>query len=168
MHQTITEEAVEELRPNLHHVYVDLFISTIKYYKIMLFIDNNTMSDSDSESSEEHSSSECSTDSSDDDKLEMVKLNNNQVLLPQGLCEKKDIFNEFFARSWSALGESNQKHLRQFLPKFPEGNEEQEQNITLQKLFKGENFKFSSPLDNFYEHLKDGHYRPDIAKMRSV
>ncbi|KAF2900365.1 hypothetical protein ILUMI_05821 [Ignelater luminosus] len=39
-------------------------------------------------------------------------------------------------------------------------------NVTLYKLFNNEVFRFASPLQEFHEHLKAGHYRPDIAKMR--
>ncbi|XP_017769715.1 PREDICTED: nuclear factor related to kappa-B-binding protein [Nicrophorus vespilloides] len=124
------------------------------------------MMDSDSSSSEEHSSSECSTDSSDDDQMEEVLVGNARLELPQGMCEKREIFDEFFSsNTWNLLSESNKQHLKQFLPKFPD-NDDQEKNTTLAMLFAGEQFKFTSPLDDFYDHLKAGHYRPDIAKLR--
>lgn len=119
-----------------------------------------------SDSSSEHTSSDCSTDSSDDEKLETVQVSGTRIQIPQGLCERKNIFQEFFSlHSWNSLSESNKQHLKKFLPTFPE-NDEQEKNNTIQKLFSGEVFKFSNPLSEFHDHLKAGHYRPDIAKMR--
>lgn len=35
-------------------------------------------------------------------------------------------------------------------------------------LANGCRFRFSSPLEEFYEHLKAGHYRPDIARMKML
>ncbi|KAB0799407.1 hypothetical protein PPYR_07287 [Photinus pyralis] len=118
-------------------------------------------------SSEEQSSTECSTDSSDDDeKLETAQVCGVRIQLPQGLCERKDIFNEFFSAStWNLLSEEHKQHLNSFLPTFPE-NDEHEKSVTLSKLFNNEIFRFTSPLAQFHEHLKAGHYRPDIAKMR--
>ena len=123
------------------------------------------MSDTDS-SSEEHSSTESTTDSSDDEKLETVQACGRQVQIPQGLCEKKDVLREFLSmQMWSSLSDTNKQHLSKFLPTFPE-NDEQEKSNTMQKLLGGEVFRFNNPLDNFHEHLKAGHFRPDIAKMR--
>ncbi|KAK5643642.1 hypothetical protein RI129_007487 [Pyrocoelia pectoralis] len=124
------------------------------------------MMDSES-SSEDQTSTECSTDSSDDDeKLETAQVCGVRIQLPQGLCERKDIFNEFFSAStWNLLSEEHKQHLNSFLPTFPE-NDEHEKAVTLSNLFNNEIFRFSSPLTQFHEHLKAGHYRPDIAKMR--
>lgn len=123
--------------------------------------------ESDESSSEDRTtSSDSSTDSSDDEKLETVHLCGSRFQLPQGLCERTDIFYEFFsAQTWNSLSEVNKQHLRDFLPTFPE-NDEQEKNVTLQKLFDGDTFRFTNPLQDFHNHLKAGHYRPDIAKMR--
>ncbi|KAF5284990.1 hypothetical protein FQR65_LT02301 [Abscondita terminalis] len=118
-------------------------------------------------SSEDQSSTECTTDSSDEDeKLETAQICGVRIQLPQGLCERKDIFNEFFSAStWNLLSEEHKQHLNSFLPTFPE-NDEHEKAVTLTKLFNKEVFRFTSPLNEFHDHLKAGHYRPDIAKMR--
>lgn len=118
-------------------------------------------------SSEDQTSTECSTDSSDDDeKLETAQICGARIQLPQGLCERKDIFNEFFSiHTWNLLSEVNKQHLKSFLPTFPD-NDEHEKNVTLYKLFNNEVFRFTSPLDKFHENLKAGYYRPDIARMR--
>ncbi|KAF5302938.1 hypothetical protein FQA39_LY02118 [Lamprigera yunnana] len=123
--------------------------------------------DTETSSSEEQSSTECSTDSSDEDeKLETAQICGVRIQLPQGLCERKDVFNEFFSAStWNLLSEEHKQHLNSFLPTFPE-NDEHEKAVTLTKLFNKERFRFTSPLNEFHEHLKAGHYRPDIAKMR--
>lgn len=119
-----------------------------------------------SDSSSEHTSSDCSTDSSDDEKLETVQVSGARIQIPQGLCERKTIFQEFFSLdTWNSLSDSNKQQLKKFLPSFSE-NDEHEKSNTIQKLFNGEVFKFSNPLSDFHDHLKAGHYRPDIAKMR--
>lgn len=122
--------------------------------------------DSDS-SSEENSTSDCSTESSDDDTLETAQLSENvRIQLPQGLCEHRDVFQELLSpQTWNSLSETHRQHLKRFLPKFPE-NDEQEKARTLQKLFNGEEFRFESPLIKFHDQLKAGNFRPDIAKMR--
>lgn len=122
--------------------------------------------DTDSSSEDHTSSSDCSTDSSDDEKLESVQICGTRLQIPQGLCERADVFKEFFSPyTWNSLSEVQKQHLKNFLPTFPE-NDEHEKNVTLQKLLTGDVFRFSSPLMDFHEHLKAGHYRPDIAKMR--
>lgn len=120
-------------------------------------------------SSDDNSSSDCTTDSSDDDQLEAAQLTANVRLnLPQGLCEHRDVFQEFFsAHTWNSLSDSQKQHLRRLLPSFPD-NDEHEKTVTLQKLFNGEAFRFESPLARFHENLKAGYFRPDIAKMRHI
>lgn len=120
-------------------------------------------------SSDDNSSSECSTDSSDDDQLEAAQLTPNiQLHLPQGLCEHREVFQEFFsAHTWNCLSDTQKQHLRRFLPNFPE-NDDHEKTVTLQKLFNGEVFRFESPLLRFHNELKAGYFRPDIAKMRHM
>lgn len=126
-----------------------------------------------SSSSEDLSSSDCELedDSSyedDSEKFETSKICGATLQLPQGLCESKDIFKEFFSlKTWNSLSEINKQHLKNFLPCFPE-NDDQEKNVTLQKLFNREQFRFNSPLMQFQEKLRAGHFRPDIAKMRRV
>lgn len=122
-------------------------------------------------SSEEISSSECETESScedDTENLETAKICGVTLQLPQGLCESREIFKELFSiKTWNSLSEINKQHLKTLLPHFPE-SDEQEKNLTLQKLFNKEKFRFNSPLYDFHDKLKAGFYRPDIAKMRSL
>lgn len=96
-------------------------------------------------SSEEISSSECETESSCEDEgesLETAKICGATLQLPQGLCESKEIFKEMFSlKTWNSLSEINKQHLKSFLPFFPE-NDDQEKNITLQKFFNKEKFRF--------------------------
>ena len=54
-----------------------------------------------------------------------------------------------------------------FLPTFPD-NDGEEKEETLRRLFARENVRFGSPLSDFQVQLKNGYYRPDIAKMRSL
>lgn len=68
-------------------------------------------------------------------------------------------------RTWDALSEEHKEHLKTFLPKFPE-NEEEEKEKTVKMLFNHEPFHFTSPLGDFYNNLRQGNYRPDIAKMK--
>lgn len=92
-------------------------------------------------SSEENSSSECSTDSSDDDRLESAQIGDVRLQIPQGLCERQELFqNVFSAQTWNSLSESSRQHLRKFLPNFPE-NDDQEKASTLQRLFNGSHSK---------------------------
>ncbi|XP_044747867.1 nuclear factor related to kappa-B-binding protein isoform X2 [Coccinella septempunctata] len=122
----------------------------------------------DSNSSEDSCVSEYSTESSDEDGMEVAQINGAKLLLPQGLCDKEDVFKEFFSPNlWNSLSNENKTHLKAFLPKFPE-NDEEEKNITLERLFKFEKFKFNSPLQQFHENLKAGYFRPDIARMRNM
>ncbi|KAK6621385.1 hypothetical protein RUM43_011691 [Polyplax serrata] len=109
------------------------------------------------------SSQACSADAG---RLEVASIMGEQFELPQGLAENADIFKEFFSVStWQSLNSSERAYLQQFLPTFPE-NDSYEKNITLRRLFNRENFKFGSPLLKFHNHLKNGHYRPDIAHLR--
>lgn len=121
-----------------------------------------------SNSSEDSCASEYSTESSDEDGMEVAQINGTKLLLPQGLCDKEDVFKEFFSVNlWDSLSDENKAHLQKFLPKFPE-NDEHEKSVTLEKLFKFEKFKFDSPLQQFHENLKAGYFRPDIARMRNM
>ncbi|KAJ4431725.1 hypothetical protein ANN_20327 [Periplaneta americana] len=92
-----------------------------------------------------------------------------RLQLPQGLCENKNIFKEFFSyRTWrECFTEQQRQHLKNFLPTFPE-KDAQEKEETLQRLFARANMRFGSPLSDFQAQLKNGYYRPDIAKMRSL
>lgn len=118
--------------------------------------------DSSSSSDEDLSSSECDTDSSSNEtqseNYEEAKLFGQRFQLPQGLCENKNVFKELFSpRLWNSLSDANRQHLKKFLPNFPE-NDSGEKNITLQKLFGGENIGFSNPLDDFHKSLRAGNY----------
>ncbi|XP_023018228.2 uncharacterized protein [Leptinotarsa decemlineata] len=118
--------------------------------------------------SSEDTSSDYSTESSDDDGMETAQINGVKIQLPQGLCERQDIFREIFStETWNSLSDVNRQHLQTFLPNFPE-NDELEKTKTLQRLFDFEPFKFNSPLVKFHDDLKAGYFRPDIARMRGI
>lgn len=122
----------------------------------------------DNSSSEDTSSSDYSTESSEDDGMEIAQIGNVKIQLPQGLCERQDIFREILStETWNSLSEENRQHLQTFLPNFPE-DDELEKTKTLQRLFDFEVFKFTSPLVKFHDDLKAGYFRPDIARMRKI
>ena len=119
-------------------------------------------------SGESSSSSETSSGSSegDDEVLEPVRILGQSLELPQELCEDYSVFKEFFSmKTWDALEDKHKEELSKFLPKFTE-NEEEEKEKTIKMLFNHEPFHFTSPLGDFYNNLRQGNYRPDIAKMR--
>ncbi|CAG9861733.1 unnamed protein product [Phyllotreta striolata] len=119
-------------------------------------------------STSEDSSSDYSTESSDDDGMEVAQIGNVRLQLPQGLCERQDIFREILStETWNSLSEDNRQHLQTFLPNFPE-DDELEKTKTLQRLFDFDVFKFTSPLVKFHDDLKAGYFRPDIARMRKI
>lgn len=119
-------------------------------------------------SSTEDSSSDYSTESSEDDGMETAQINGIKINLPQGLCERQDIFKEIFTSEvWNSFSDENKQHLQTFLPNFPE-NDELEKTKTLQRLFDFDTFKFYSPLAKFHNDLKAGYFRPDIARMRKI
>ncbi|CAB3247344.1 unnamed protein product [Arctia plantaginis] len=119
-------------------------------------------------SGESSSSSETSSGSSevDDEVMEPVRILGQSLELPQELCEDYSVFKEFFSmKTWDALEDKHKDELSKYLPKFTE-NEEEEKEKTLKMLFNHEPFHFTSPLGDFYNNLRQGNYRPDIAKMR--
>ncbi|KAG5890077.1 hypothetical protein JTB14_003641 [Gonioctena quinquepunctata] len=118
--------------------------------------------------SSEDSSSDYTTESSDDDGMETAQVHGMKIQLPQGLCERQDIFREIFStETWNSLSDVHRQHLQTFLPNFPE-NDDLEKTKTLQRLFDFETFKFNSPLVKFHDDLKAGYFRPDIARMRGI
>ncbi|KAJ8947525.1 hypothetical protein NQ318_005002 [Aromia moschata] len=122
----------------------------------------------DEKTSSEDSSSDYSTESSEDDGMETAQINGFKIQLPQGLCERQDIFKELFTTEvWNSLSDVHRQHLQTFLPNFPE-NDELEKTKTLQRLFDLDVFKFNSPLVKFHNDLKAGYFRPDIARMRKI
>lgn len=121
----------------------------------------------DSDTSDD-TSSDYSTESSDDDGMETAEICGTKLQLPQGLCERKDIFLSVLSgETWNSLSDNNKEHLQTFLPNFPE-NDDEEKSKTLEKLFNCDNFCFNNPLEKFHEDLKAGYFRPDIANMRRI
>nr|CAI5841229.1 unnamed protein product [Callosobruchus analis] len=119
-------------------------------------------------SSSEESSSDYSTESSEDDGMETAQINDVKLQLPQGLCEKQEIFRDIISTEvWNSLSDENRQHLQTFLPNFPE-NDELEKTKTLQRLFDFDVFHFNSPLVKFHDNLKAGYFRPDIARMQKI
>ncbi|XP_061718248.1 nuclear factor related to kappa-B-binding protein [Cydia pomonella] len=119
-----------------------------------------------SSSSESCSGSGSGSSEPDEDLTEPVRLLGQSLELPQELCENYGLFKEFFSfKTWEALEDTHKEQLMKYLPKFVQ-NDEEEREKTLKMLFDHEPFHFTSPLEVFYSNLKQGNYRPDIAKMR--
>ncbi|XP_041981086.1 nuclear factor related to kappa-B-binding protein isoform X2 [Aricia agestis] len=117
--------------------------------------------DSSSSSDSSSGSSEC-----DEEVTEAVRILGQTLELPQDLCEDYSVFREFFSmKTWESLDDKHKEYLRTLLPQFKEDDEE-EKDTTLDMLFNCEPFHFSSPLDIFFNNLRQGNYRPDIARMR--
>ncbi|KAL4715763.1 hypothetical protein ACJJTC_006342 [Scirpophaga incertulas] len=118
------------------------------------------------ESSTSSSGSTSGSSDSDDEVMEPVRIMGNTLELPQDLCENYTIFKEFFSmKTWESLEDKHKEKLIKHLPKFS-GNEAEEREKTIKMLFNHEPFHFTSPLSVLYNNLKQGNYRPDIAKMR--
>ncbi|XP_046967985.1 nuclear factor related to kappa-B-binding protein isoform X1 [Vanessa cardui] len=124
--------------------------------------ENSYSSESSSSSSDSSSgSSEC-----DEEVTEPVRILGHTLELPQELCEDYSIFKEFFSmKTWDSLEDKHKEYLKEFLPTFPE-NDEEEKETTIKMLFNFEPFHFKSPLNQFFGNLRQGNYRPDIARMR--
>lgn len=117
------------------------------------------------ESSSSSGSSSASTEG-EDEAMEMVRILGQTIELPQELCEDYGVFREFFSmKTWEELEDDHKESLKELLPKFPE-NDMEEKEKTIKMLFECEPFHFTSPLDDFFNNLRQGNYRPDIAKMR--
>lgn len=98
--------------------------------------------------------------------LEPVKILGHTLELPQDLLEDYGIFKEFFSlKTWESLEDKHKEHLKNFLPKYSD-NDEEEKEKTIKMLFNREPFHFTSPLSDFHNNLRQGNYRPDIAKMK--
>lgn len=123
--------------------------------------ENSYSDDSSSSSDSSSGSSDC-----DEEVTEPVRILGHTLELPQELCEDYSIFKEFFSmKTWESLEDKHKEYLKEYLPKFPE-NDEEEKDTTLKMLFNFEPFHFKSPLNNFFSNLRQGNYRPDIARMR--
>ncbi|XP_060849456.1 uncharacterized protein LOC132928660 [Rhopalosiphum padi] len=133
----------------------------------------STSGTSSSGSSQSGSDSE-STSTADEDetislKTETVIANKTELSLPAGMCEDEEVFKQLFSvNSWVCLSDLQKQHLKNFLPTFSE-NDLMEKEITLRMLFGGKSFRFGvNPIDDFHDKLKNGHFRPDIVKMKSL
>ncbi|XP_049874798.1 nuclear factor related to kappa-B-binding protein isoform X2 [Pectinophora gossypiella] len=119
-----------------------------------------------SESSSSSSESAGGSSEGEEEVMEPVTILGHTLELPQELCEDYGVFKEFFSmKTWDSLSDEHKEHLKQFLPSFPE-NDDEEKEKTVKMLFNFEPFHFTSPLDDFFSNLRQGNYRPDIAKMR--
>ncbi|VVC97481.1 unnamed protein product [Leptidea sinapis] len=118
------------------------------------------------ESSSSTSDSSTETSDSEEEVMESIRVLGQDLELPQDLCEDYSLFTEFFSmNTWDSLEENHKKILLELLPKFPE-NDDEEKQTTLKMLFNHEPFHFTSPLTCFFRNLRQGNYRPDIARMR--
>ncbi|XP_052742079.1 nuclear factor related to kappa-B-binding protein isoform X2 [Bicyclus anynana] len=123
-------------------------------------------SSSESNSSSSSSNSTSASSEYDEEVTEPVRILGQTLELPQELCENYDIFKEFFSmKTWECLEDKQKEYLKEFLPTFPD-NDEEEKETTIKMLFNFEPFHFKSPMNHFFTNLKQGNYRPDIARMR--
>lgn len=68
------------------------------------------------------------------------------IMIPFGLPQPDIFFSVMSESTWSeVLSDSQRRHLRQFLPQFPENNVG-EQEKTISDLFNDRNFNFGNPL----------------------
>ncbi|CAG4952800.1 unnamed protein product [Colias eurytheme] len=114
------------------------------------------------------SSSDSSSESSDSEEelMEPIRILGQTLELPQDLCEDPALFKEFFSmKLWDSLDDRHKEYLKELLPTFSE-NDEEEKETTIKMLFNHEPFHFTSPLTCFFRNLRQGNYRPDIARMR--
>lgn len=128
-----------------------------------------TTSSSDSCGEEEEEESRMGDLGSYQEPVESIKVLKQRFDLPKGLCANEAVFNEFFSMDlWNELGPDVRQHLAQnFLPKFPE-NDREEKEITIQRFFNRESFRFgNSPLDEFQHNLEEGNYLLDVAKYKA-
>ncbi|KAJ0176108.1 hypothetical protein K1T71_008282 [Dendrolimus kikuchii] len=119
-------------------------------------------------SGDSSSSSDSSSGSSEgeEETTEPVRILGHSLELPQELCEDYSVFKEFFSmKTWESLEDNHKEQLMDYLPKFT-ANDKEEKEKTIKMLFTHEPFHFTSPLSDFYNNLRQGNYRPDIAKMR--
>uniref|UniRef100_A0A1A7XTY5 Nuclear factor related to kappa-B-binding protein n=1 Tax=Iconisemion striatum TaxID=60296 RepID=A0A1A7XTY5_9TELE len=96
-------------------------------------------------------------------------LGSCRVNLPEDLLEDPDIFFSVMSQStWSeVLTDSQRRHLRQFLPQFPD-NSVEEQDRALSDLFNNRNFNFGNPLHLAQKLFRDGYFNPEVVKYRQL
>ncbi|XP_063799717.1 nuclear factor related to kappa-B-binding protein [Pseudophryne corroboree] len=101
--------------------------------------------------------------------MEECLLGGTKVSLPEDLLEDPELFFDVVsAETWqNVLSDSQREHLRQFLPKFPEDNAGQQEQI-IQSLFRGVNFRFGNPLHIAQKLFRDGHLNPEVVKYRQL
>ncbi|XP_018427830.1 PREDICTED: nuclear factor related to kappa-B-binding protein [Nanorana parkeri] len=101
--------------------------------------------------------------------MEECLLGGTRVGLPEDLLEDPDLFFDVVSmNTWqNVLSDSQREHLRQFLPSFPEDNTRQQDDI-IQALFRGDNFRFSNPLQTAQKLFRDGHLNPEVVKYRQL
>ncbi|XP_076070257.1 nuclear factor related to kappa-B-binding protein-like isoform X3 [Mytilus galloprovincialis] len=102
-------------------------------------------------------------------KLEQCLVGKQEIMLPEALTEQKHVFDEVMSvDTWkNALNPAQREHLMKFLPSFPEKDKE-EKELTVKKLFSGENIKFGNPAQQFHTKLKGGFFSPDIARYSGM
>lgn len=124
-------------------------------------------SDSDCSLITEDSSNESIVESLSDN-YEVAKILDQKFHLPKDLCENADIFKELLSLdTLNQLTEDDKASLNHLLPHFPDDNDGEEQNKSIQLLFENKLSRFGqTPIDKFHNNLQDGNYRPDIAYYR--
>ncbi|CAK1543121.1 unnamed protein product [Leptosia nina] len=118
------------------------------------------------ETSSSSSDSSSETSDSEEEIVEPVRILGQNFELPQDLCEDPALFKEFFSmKTWESLEDKHKEQLKELLPKFTK-NDEEEKETTIKMLFNHEPFSFTSPLTSLFKNLRQGNFRPDIARMR--
>ncbi|KAL1138746.1 hypothetical protein AAG570_008808 [Ranatra chinensis] len=121
-----------------------------------------------STSDSEETGSSFSEDSNSSLRMEAVRVGGESLLLPQGLCDRPDVFRELLSLdTWNGFSEEQKEHLKNFLPTFPEQDSE-EKDKTLEMLFARENIRFGNPLTEFHQQLQAAYFRPDVSKIRAL
>ncbi|XP_070551804.1 nuclear factor related to kappa-B-binding protein-like [Ptychodera flava] len=101
--------------------------------------------------------------------MEACLFGKEEVMLPEELIEKAEIFNQVVTmETWTdVLTPQQRQDLSKFLPTFQE-NDEEEKETTLRRLFQGDNFKFGNPLKQFFSLLKEGYLSPNVARYAEL
>lgn len=125
------------------------------------------MEDQDSEVTND---SDIESTNGNDGHTEVANILGQRFNLPKDLCDNHELFNELFSMStWNQLLSQEKEHLSKFLPSFPDNQQREEENKTVEQLFNKTLSRFGrTPLDSFFNNLQDGNYRPDIAHYRKL
>lgn len=97
---------------------------------------------------------------------EIAVYRNCAINLPLQLFENSDIIRLILnCDTWALLFDDEERdHLRQYLPHFPHDSYHL-QELTVDRLLNGENFKFGNPVKEFHKKLQRGDFNPRISQL---